>query len=368
MLPKKVLLVSDFAWPVKAGTERLVYGAASWMAANGIQADILTPNWNNLPEVQTQEGVNIYAFNTHPIDKSDAMRRIADYVKAGEKLGKYDVYYGVYTIPPMTAAIQLAKKLRAKSVINIFGRDQLEKGNFSNPLKKWWILHTLKQANQLTCYTWAVKKYFEEGYFKGKQFEVLQGWSEEKFKPLKVGKPKKKIVLFVGRIDESKGIFVLLRAFARIKDKVNAELVCIGPPYQKERFEQIVKELELQDCVKLLGFVSDEELNEWYCKCEFIAVPPLHGDAYGLSLMEALMLGKPTICTDWIGSPDGVEDDALTVERGNIEQLAEMMEKLLNDSNYYKHAVEISKKRAQLFHKKEVMQKYLDVFERVLER
>ncbi len=368
MLSKKVLFVSDFAWPVKAGTERLVYGAATWLTAYGIQTDILTPNWNNLPEQQTQEGVNIYSFNTHPIDKTNALQRIGDYVRAGEKLGKYDVYYGVYTVPPMAAAIQLAKKFKSKSVINIFGRDQLEKGNFSNPVKKWWILHTLKQADKLTCYTWTVKKYFEEGYFRGKEFEVLQGWSEEKFKPLNVQKPKKKIVLFVGRIDESKGIFVLLEAFAKIKDKVNAELVCIGPPYQKERFEQEVERLGLQDCVKLLGFVSDEELNGWYCTCEFIAVPPLHGDAYGLSLMEALMLGKPTICTDWIGSPDGVEDDALTVERGNVPQLAGMMEKLLNDPKYYAHAVEISKKRAQLFHKPEVMKKYVRVFEEVLSR
>lgn len=361
MKPKKVLLISDFAFPVKAGTERLVFGAAEWLNKNGIKTDILTPNWDNLKEHEIQEKVNIYRFNTHEITRTNPLKRIQDYINAGKKLEKYDIYHGFYTMPPLIAAILLAKKMKAKSVITFFGREQLEK-NFSNPIKKFFLLNELKKADKITTYTWNLQEYFEEKYFKNKNITTLQGWSEHKFRKIECIKPEKKIVLFVGRIDESKGVFVLVDAFEKIKDRVNAKLVFVGPPYEKEKLEKRIKEKKMESTVEIRGFVSDEELNELYSSSEVVAVPALHGDAFGLSLMEAMALGKPVICTDSAGSPDKKKEEELIVERGNSNELAEMLEKLLTDRDFYEKAVNVSKKRAKLFEKEKVMQKYANIY------
>ncbi len=362
MQPKKILLISDFAFPVKAGTERLVFGAAQWLNKQGIKTDILTPNWNNLKEKEETKGVRIYRFKTHEIHKTKPMQRINDYIKAGKKLEKYDVYHGFYTMPPLLATIQLAKKMKGKSVITFFGREQLEK-NFSNPIKKFFLLNSLKKADKTTTYTWNLEKHFKEKYFKEKNITTLQGWAEKKFKKISCDKPEQKIILFVGRIDKSKGIYVLLEAFEKIKDKVNAKLVFVGPAYEKEKLKEKIKEKGMQEITEIKGFVSDEELNKLYCQSEAVVVPALHGDAFGLSLMEAVVLGKPVVCTDSIGSPKGIkQEQELIVERGNTEKLSELLEKILTNKKFYEKAVQVSKKRAELFSKEKVMKKYLKVY------
>lgn len=361
MKQEKILLISDFALPVKAGTERLVFGAAEWLNKKGIKTDILTPNWNNLKEKEKVNGVTVYRFKTHEIHKTNPLKRINDYINAGKKLGNYDVCHGFYTMPPLLATIKLAEKMKGKSVLTFFGREQLEK-NFSNPIKKFFLLNSLKKADKITTYTWNLEKHFKNTHFKNRNITTLQGWAESKFKKVQCEKPKEKIVLFAGRIDQSKGVFVLLEAFEKIKDKVKAKLVFVGPPYEKEKLNQKIKELEMQDFVEVKGFVSDQELNKLYCLSEVVVVPALHGDAFGLSLMEAVVLGKPVICTDSIGSPDKKKEEELIVERGNAEELSEMLEKILLNKNFYENAVKVSEKRAVLFNKDTVMKKCLKVY------
>jgi len=360
MKPTKILFISDFAFPVEAGTERLVFGAAEWLNKQGIKTDILTPNWNNLKEKETSKGVTVYRFKTHEIHKTNPLKRINDYVNTGKKLGNYDIYHGFYTMPPLLATIKLAKKNQAKSVLTFFGRDQLEK-NFSNPVKKFFLLNSLKKTDKITTYTWNLQKHFENTHFKNRNITTLQGWAENKFKKIQCIKPKENIVLFVGRIDQSKGVFVLLEAFEKIKDKVKAKLVFVGPPYEKEKINQRIKELEMQDLVEVKGFISDEELNKLYCQSEVVVVPALHADAFGLSLMEALATGKPVICTDFV-APTEKKEEELIVERGNVEELSKMLEKILLDKNFYQKAVRISEKRTVLFNKDTVMKKYLQVY------
>ncbi len=357
----KVLLISDFAFPVKAGTERLVFGAAEWLNKNGIKTDILTPNWNNLKEKETQKGVNIYRFKTHSIHNTNPLKRIHNYISAGKKLEKYDVYHAFYTMPPLISAVRLAGKMKSKSVITFFGREQLEK-NLSNPVKKMVLLNQLKKADKITTYTWNLEKYMKKKYFQKKKITTLQGWAEEKFQKKEYKKPKEKIILFVGRIDKSKGIFVLLDAFEKIKDKVNAKLVFAGPPYEKEKLKKKIKEKKMEKETEILGFVSDKKLNELYCLSETVVVPALHGDAFGLSLMEAVVLGKPVICTDSVGSPDKEKDKELIVERNNSDELALVLEKLLSDKKFYEKAVKVSEKRAKLFEKNKVMKKYIKIY------
>jgi 5-formyltetrahydrofolate cyclo-ligase len=360
---QKILLVSDFAYPIKAGTERLVFGVADWFTNQyGIQTDILAPAWSEAAGKRTVNGVNIHLFETHDIKRSNPVGRIADFIKAGLALEKYDIYHGFYTMPPLLSTIALAKLKHAKSLVTFFGREQLE-ANLANPLKRFIALNALKQADGIGTYTWNLEKHFKETHFKERKLTTLQGWAEEKFKS---GQPtagrKKKIVLFVGRIDASKGVFVLMKAFAKIKDKVEAKLVLVGPPHQEKEARQLIEEEGLKDCVDLRGFVSDQELNQYYNDCHVVAVPALHGDAFGLSLMEAVVCGKPVICTDSVGSPTGEKDDELIVSRGDVDGLADLLLKLLSNEKFYQQAKNVSLKRAKLFNKEAVMKKYLQVY------
>ncbi len=360
---KKILLISDFAYPVKAGTERLVFGLAEYFTNElKIKTDILTPNWNNLKEKETIKGVTIYRFKTHSIHKTKPIQRIIDYIKTGKKLPKYDVYHGFYMVPPLIATIFLSKIKKSKSIITFFARDQLEK-NLNNQIKKTILLKILNQANKIITYTWLLEKHFEK-YFPNKKIITIQGWSETKFKKTTRTKKQKRI-LFVGRMNKSKGIYVLLNAFNKIKNKTKAKLVLVGPPYEEKKIKEKIKKMKLEKRIEFKGFITDKELNKEYNNCTIVCVPALHDDSFGLSLMEAVSIGKPVISTDSTGNPKKEKTKELIVKKNDSNDLAKMLLKILTNKKFYEAAKKNALKKAKLFNKKKIMKKYLKIYKSV---
>ena len=361
---KKILLLSDFAHPVNAGTERLVFGIAEWFTNNyGIQTDILCPNWKNLKEIEEINGVQIFRFSTHSIYRSNPLKRIFGFVKKSFELEKYDIYNGFYTMPPLISTVLAAKLHKSESVVTIFGREQLEK-NLSNPMKKFLLLSTLNKASAITSYTWNLQKHLQQ-FFPEKNIFVTPGFSDHAFTPSEYDYSGEKIVLFVGRIVEEKGIFVLLDAFAKVLKKTPAKLVMIGPPYQKDLLDKKIASLGIKNQVDVLGFVDEDELNKWYGKCSVVAVPALFQDSFGLSLMEAIACEKPVISTDSLGLP-GITNE-LIVKKNDSDELAEMLIKLFTDSSFYFKAQENTKKMAKFFNKEKVMENYLSIYSKITE-
>ncbi|GEM_PF-2663210 len=359
MKPKKILLLSDFAFPVTAGTERLVFGIADWFTNNyGITTDILCPDWNNRGNFEEENNVKIFRFKTHSIYKSNPARRVFDFVKASFSLEKYDVYAGFYTMPPLVSAVIASKLKGSGSAVTFFGREQIEK-SLQNPIKKTLLVSTLRQANIMTSYTWNLKDYLS-GIFQGKKILVTPGFSEQRFSKSKTEQNASKTILFVGRMTKEKGVFVLLDAFAKISKKAGAKLVLAGPPYEKELVEKKIKDLGISDSVQVLGFVSDKKLNELYNSAAVVAVPSLFQDSFGLSLMEAISCQKPVVSTDSLGIP-GISGE-LVVKKNDSDDLAQVLEKLLSDKEFYAAAKNTAKEMSGYFLKEKVMESYLEAY------
>lgn len=359
MKPKKILLLSDFAFPVAAGTERLVFGIANWFTNNyDIKTDILCPDWNNRGNFEESNGVKIHRFKTHSIYRANPIKRTFDFVMHATALGKYDVYAGFYTMPPLVSAVIASKIKGTSSSATFFGREQLEK-NFRNPIKKALLISTFQQADIMTSYTWNLKDYLSK-IFPGKKILVTPGFSEQRFSTSRQVKGKDKTVLFVGRMNEEKGIFVLLEAFAKIYKKTNAKLVLAGAPYEQELVEKKIVDLGISDSVKVLGFVSDKKLNELYNSAFVVAVPSLFQDSFGLSLMEAISCQKPVVSTDSIGIP-GISGE-LIVKKNDPNELAVVLEKLLLDKKFYATAKNTAKEMSTYFLKEKVMESYLEAY------
>jgi glycosyltransferase involved in cell wall biosynthesis len=120
-------------------------------------------------------------------------------------------------------------------------------------------------------------------------------------------------VLFTGRLIERKGVEYLLQAAHEILKRKNVEFIITGDGDQREKLEQIHKELKLGDSVKFLGFVSKEQLANEYAKCDMWVNPAVvdsWGDAEGLGVgaIEAYSYFKPVIAGNVGGIPDAVVD------------------------------------------------------------
>jgi glycosyltransferase involved in cell wall biosynthesis len=165
---------------------------------------------------------------------------------------------------------------------------------------------------------------------------LLRGVDRKKFFPASkpVEKPR---VLFVGRVEEDKGVFDLLAAWAQVRGTVrDAFLTVAGPDRTGGRFLTTAGRFGVQDSIRLLGPVSHSTIPELMRNSRILCLPS-HKEGTPNCLTEALSCGLPVVATRVGGIPDVVEHQrhGLLVDRGDVEGLAEALVTLLSDQARY---------------------------------
>lgn len=145
-------------------------------------------------------------------------------------------------------------------------------------------------------------------------------------------KSPKPLIAYVGRIKKYKQVDHLLQAFEMVKREVpEAEAIIAGRGDYNE-LRRLVK-AEINSNITLAGEVSEAEKLK-IMKKAWIFVTPSTKEGWGVSVIEANACGTPAIAYDVPGLRDSIRDGetGLLVPRGNVEQLARVMVKLLTDS------------------------------------
>jgi glycosyltransferase involved in cell wall biosynthesis len=146
-------------------------------------------------------------------------------------------------------------------------------------------------------------------------------------------------ILSVGRFCEKKGFPYLLQACYRLKQR-ERRFVCriIGfGPLQRE-LEELIRALQLHDCVVLAGKMTQEKLIHEYGRADLFVLPCLvtdGGDRDGIPnvLVEAMAMLLPVVSTPVSGIGELVDhmQNGLLAAEKDSESLAAAMELLLED-------------------------------------
>ena len=139
-------------------------------------------------------------------------------------------------------------------------------------------------------------KYFEK--FKKPKTIIPNGIDTKVFNPrnekIKQFLDGKINLLFVGRIEERKGLIYLLKSFLILKKKYqNLRLLVAGEGPEKENCEKFVKDHNLSDVV-FLGTV-EKDLPSLYATCDIFCAPSIFGESFGIVILEAMASGKPVV-------------------------------------------------------------------------
>lgn len=153
------------------------------------------------------------------------------------------------------------------------------------------------------------------------------------FKPAKE-KPSRKIrVLYVGRLNEEKGIRSILNVAERISRK-NVEFLFVG----QGKLETLVREKERIGRVKYLGFVDDrEKLAQIYASSDILVLNSYDTETweevFGIVLIEAMASGLPVVSTDCIGPRELVINgkNGFLIPQKDEDELMDKLETLIND-------------------------------------
>ena len=119
-------------------------------------------------------------------------------------------------------------------------------------------------------------------------------------KPAGMQRPKgqPKTILFVGRLENRKGVTYLLDAFAQLQVREpDVHLVIAGDGPDREKLELQVEELGLKH-VTFMGFVEEDVKREWLHKADLFCSPALYGESFGIVLLEAMAGSLVTVAGD----------------------------------------------------------------------
>lgn len=120
-------------------------------------------------------------------------------------------------------------------------------------------------------------------------------------------------VLFTGVLIPSKGVSVLLEAFAEvIREEPLLKLELMGKwgdaSFQAE-CSRFVEEKGLTGCVEFLGVKSGKDKWDHFAGCDIFCFPSyFEAESFGLVIAEAMQFGKPVVSTTWRGIPSVVTD------------------------------------------------------------
>lgn len=117
----------------------------------------------------------------------------------------------------------------------------------------------------------------------------------------------------------------LLEALSIIREKFSVEIPLILVGSKKNNFINVMKkinDLRLQDLVRYLGYVSDEELPYLYKLAYALVVPTLF-ESVSIPIWEAFFIGTPVLCSNVCGLPEQVGDAAILFDPNNAEEMAD---------------------------------------------
>ena len=134
---------------------------------------------------------------------------------------------------------------------------------------------------------------------------VHNGFSKPKSSGVKVRKRhgvSGKMILFIGRHAEQKGLEHLIYGFKKLLDEQGVTLVIGGEGHMTEALKKFTEILGLENQVVFAGFIPREELGDYYMAADVFVSPSIN-EPFGLTITEALESGTPVVATS-----NGVEE------------------------------------------------------------
>jgi glycosyltransferase involved in cell wall biosynthesis len=165
------------------------------------------------------------------------------------------------------------------------------------------------------------------------------------------------IVGSIGRLNAVKDYGTLIAAFKEVlKNYPDAKLVIAGDGPERNKLQLQIEALAISDKVTLLGERHDvEDLLEQF---DIFALTSLT-EGFSVALVEAAWTGLPIVATDVGGNCEIVQDGitGYLTEPGNVQDVTQKIEKLLNDDQLRQSFGLLSRSRAEANWTLELMRK-----------
>jgi phosphatidylinositol alpha-mannosyltransferase len=190
--------------------------------------------------------------------------------------------------------------------------------------------------------------------FNGLKRVIPNGINLEEFNPsikkLNKFKDDKINILFLGRLEERKGLIYLLKAYKELKKKHdNIRLIIVGDGPLKEecqRYSRKIKDIHWE------GVQTGKIVPRYFSTCDIYCSPAIFGESFGIVLLEAMACKKPVVGFSNSGYKEllkGTKGEEFLAEPRDEEELALKLEKLIINKKLREEMGEWGLKEAQKY-------------------
>lgn len=347
--PVRVLMVIRLFYPWLGGTQRQVHRLARELLDRGVEVRIVTGWWfRGTPQRETIDGIPV--FRNHTLWEGFGVRgarTLAGYLyiltllwHLWRRRDAYDVVH-VHGLSYHTFAAALAGRWLGKPTIaklaNSGRASDIGKMREGQHLAlSRLMLPTALRCDRFVALNAAVERELLEAGVPGEAIVRIPNGIELPGAAVAEGvrgSGRAPRVIFVGRLHPQKGVDVLLRAVALLRERrpgmeVRYDLVGEGP--QKDELVALAGELGVGSVVRFLGNRDDVEA---LLADADVFVLPSRAEGMSNALLEAMSRGLPVVAAAVPGNTDVLEHGTtgILVEPDDPERLAEALSEVLDD-------------------------------------
>ena len=172
-----------------------------------------------------------------------------------------------------------------------------------------------------------------------------------------------KIIMTAGRLVHDKDQKTLIRAFAKVNERLASRLIVLGEGELEAELKELATELQVQDRVHFLGFQQNPYI--YFSKADVFVLTSKR-EGFGHVLAEALAVGVPIVATK--AKPGAVEvldngNYGILCEIGDAEQIAAAIKETFSwNEMKRKHVIEKGQEHVRSFQAGTIVEQYEKVF------
>lgn len=303
---------------------------------------------NDFEKAIEQAGINIICLKEHNFYNPKVVLKLRKIFK------DYDIVHA-HLFPTIYWASLAARGLNTKLIYT-------EHSTFNSRRNKWYFkpierfmykrydkIISISRQTQDALTMWLGEH--------DERFIIIEnGVDTKKFSSIKTPVIPESLIM-VSRFATSKDQETVIKAMKYIDKK--ATLRFVGDGENRIHCEKLTEELGLADRIQFLGARSDiAEL----ISSAYIGIQSSKWEGFGLTAVEIMSCGKPVVATDVDGLKQVVEGAGLIFRCGNETELADIINNLLNDKEYYQKVSDRCLQRAKEYDIYIMSKKYLSIY------
>lgn len=355
----RILAVTHEFPPIGGGGANACFYLTKGFVDKGHQVTLITANYQNMPEVENVNGVDII--------RVPSSRKYCDHSSFTEMLSylwmalpraykllkkeKFDICLVFFGIPSGPIGYVLKKKYNLPYIIRFGG------GDIPGAQKRFAKIYKIlmpairaiwRNAETLIANSQGLRERALSFYNK-KEIEIICNGVDANifYSSALESKSKDEFqILFVSRLIEGKGLQFIIPELEKIQDNIDrkVKLIIVGNGPYRESLEKLTRQCDVEKYVQFEGQKSREELLMYYQKAD-VFILPSQQEGMPNVVLEAMACGLPIIMTPCEGSKELMGDNGYVI---STEEFPEKLILLANQKELRRKMGEESKRIVDL--------------------